>query len=574
MPPQSTSRKTQRVLIVWPGREPPEVLEALSEHAPVRTVHDVDEAVAELKSQRFALVVAEPGQLLLLAQALGQQRSDLILERIGQGICVTGPGGELIWANAKLKAYPQPVLDAVLATCREVAAEFPTSATPDASITRPIRVNVGQELYFDVVASPLSMSDGRVQELVALVSDVTAARRLQEKIAAIDAAGRELIRLDPEALSKMDIAERLEVLEDRVIRAGRELLHFDHFVVRVLDRKTNRLEPLLASGLSEEARALPIYASPERNGISGFVAATGRSYICADVSKDPCYLPGLEGARSSLTVPLLLHDQVVGILNVESDQLNAFNDNDRQFAEIFGRYIAMALHILQLLAIERHTTTGQIAADVAAEMSAPLSDISAECAALIRSPPPPERLAPRIEAILGKVQRVHQAIRSVTEGVAAGESGAPMPPDPLIENRRILVAEDEEIIRQITADVLTRVGAIVTVACDGDEAIAALRSQPFDLVLSDIKMPHRTGYEVFAAARQAHPGCPVILITGFGYDPNHSIVRASKEGLAGVLFKPFKVEQLLNEVRHALRSVSRTPECPGSVATAGPPHGP
>jgi DNA-binding NtrC family response regulator len=41
-------------------------------------------------------------------------------------------------------------------------------------------------------------------------------------------------------------------------------------------------------------------------------------------------------------------------------------------------------------------------------------------------------------------------------------------------------------------------------------------------------------------------------MTGFGYDPNHSIVRASREGLATVLFKPFKIEQLLEEVHKAL----------------------
>jgi DNA-binding NtrC family response regulator len=45
---------------------------------------------------------------------------------------------------------------------------------------------------------------------------------------------------------------------------------------------------------------------------------------------------------------------------------------------------------------------------------------------------------------------------------------------------------------------------------------------------------------------------PVILMTGFGYDPHHSIVRASQEGLQAVLFKPFEVERLLDEVRKAL----------------------
>ena len=46
-------------------------------------------------------------------------------------------------------------------------------------------------------------------------------------------------------------------------------------------------------------------------------------------------------------------------------------------------------------------------------------------------------------------------------------------------------------------------------------------------------------------------------MTGFGYDPNHSIVRASQEGLAAVLFKPFKLDHLLSEIRQALQSAIR-----------------
>ena len=87
---------------------------------------------------------------------------------------------------------------------------------------------------------------------------------------------------------------------------------------------------------------------------------------------------------------------------------------------------------------------------------------------------------------------------------------------------------------------------------DGYEATTLIEQQPFDLIISDIKMPYRNGYEIFAAARRLYEDLPVLLITGFGYDPHHSIVRASQEGLSGVLFKPFKVDQLLAEVYKAL----------------------
>ena len=65
-------------------------------------------------------------------------------------------------------------------------------------------------------------------------------------------------------------------------------------------------------------------------------------------------------------------------------------------------------------------------------------------------------------------------------------------------------------------------------------------------------MPDRSGYEVFRTAREVSPDTPVILMTGFGYDPHHSIVRASQEGLQSFLFKPFKAVQLIDEVRKAL----------------------
>ena len=65
-------------------------------------------------------------------------------------------------------------------------------------------------------------------------------------------------------------------------------------------------------------------------------------------------------------------------------------------------------------------------------------------------------------------------------------------------------------------------------------------------------MPDANGYEVFRASKDADVNTPVILMTAFGYDPNHSIVRSSQEGLHCFLFKPFQVSQLLEEAHKAL----------------------
>ena len=70
--------------------------------------------------------------------------------------------------------------------------------------------------------------------------------------------------------------------------------------------------------------------------MTGFVAATGQSYLCPDTANDPLYLEGADGARSSLTVPLIDHGTVIGTLNVENAQPDAFDERDRQFLEIYA----------------------------------------------------------------------------------------------------------------------------------------------------------------------------------------------------------------------------------------------
>jgi DNA-binding NtrC family response regulator len=72
-------------------------------------------------------------------------------------------------------------------------------------------------------------------------------------------------------------------------------------------------------------------------------------------------------------------------------------------------------------------------------------------------------------------------------------------------------------------------------------------------------MPDANGYEVFRATKDASASTPMMLMTAFGYDPHHSIVRSSQEGLHCFLFKPFQVSQLLDEARKALTEGSSRP---------------
>ena len=550
-----TSRPKQRVLLLGsPEGAIASWLPRFQEWAEVRFVQSVADAQAALRDEHFDLVFCASLELLPLTSAVGRDQARSVLDGIAQGVCTIGRDGSLIWANTAFGAYAPEVVEAIRAAGADLLRELVAESSQR---TARRAIAAGPKQFFDLTASPLRDAAGDINRVVVVAWDTTAMSRMREKLDAIDAAGRELVGLDTDASARLEVPERLRLLEDKVIRYCRDLLDFTHFAVRVLDPPTGRLDVVLAGGFSEEAKSVQIFARKEGNGISGYVAATGQSYICPDVSKDPLYISGFERAASSLTVPLRLNERVVGILNVETDRLAAFSDEDRQVAEIFGRYIAVALQMLKLLVVERSETTGQLAADVRAELAEPLDDIMAAATHLLQSGGGLSDAPDRLRTIMDKVERVKETLQRITKlpairGLAPETSEV----NPALAGKRVLVADDEDIIRETIADVLSKTGALPVMARDGDEAVAMIRSQHFDLVLSDIKMPYKNGYEVFAATREVDAQCPVILITGFGYDPEHSIVRASREGLAGVLFKPFKVEQLLELIEKAVTAGS------------------
>ena len=533
----------------------------------------IDQAIEALRHDHFDAIFSDSADFLPLERALVSQQANLILNTIGEGVCIVDGEARCNWMNKKMQAWPGRVHEKIRRTCQEAFNLFSTqvspqnnspqsSDSPPAYFARSKRytLNIEEQQFLEMIASPVIAPAGQVVQVVAVVWDATGTRRLQQKIDAIDKAGSELVRLEGDALSKMNVQERLKLLEDKIIKYTRDLMHFDHFAIRLLDRKANKLELCISVGLPPEAQEVDLFANSEGNGISGFVASTGRSYICPDVERDPRYVLGLDQAKSSLTVPLRLHDKVIGVFNIESRQRAAFNEDDRQFAEIFGRYVAIALNILDLMVVERVGTAHKVADDVCSEVAGPLNDIASDATGLMDDYIGNDDLRNKLHAIMENVQSIRRSLRQAAEGTnktVLGAGDVKSAEDPLLRGARILVADDEPNLRTTISDVLRKFHAEVTMASNGLEAIQFIEAQQadsnFDLVLSDIKMPDKTGYDVFAAARRRCAQVPVILMTGFGYDPNHSIVRASQEGLQAVLFKPFKVDQLLTEIRKALQ---------------------
>ncbi|HZW09155.1 MAG TPA: response regulator [Phycisphaerales bacterium] len=558
--------KPKLLIVGGPGVPAEELSRCLGGEFDVR-VEQPDAAAGRLHDESFEAVVAGASEF----PEMRDHPAALLLNTIGEGVCLVDVEARELWANARYKGLPAAILERVRRCYQQAASELSSPGRvlggelPPASkfdLSDP-REQVAYEVFVHPTpeAGPAPSGDGApVRRLAVVVRDVSTERRLAQRMSAIDRAGAELVGLEAEAVRKNNSAERLKALETRIVRIAHELLSFDHFVIRLIDERSKRLEPVISAGLPREAIDLELFAEEEGNGISGYVAATGRSVICADAQTDERFMPGLGEARSSLTVPLRLHDKVIGIMNVESERPSAFNEEDRQFGEIFARYIAISLHMLDLLVVERSTTNLSVSGRVEGELRDCLEDILSEAEWLTGAASRDPETARHIARIKADVESIRARVRNMAAGpqtlLGVERALADRTEDPILKGKRVLVADDESKIRRIIRDVLRSRGCLVIASESGADAIEKLAGvkpdERFDIIISDIKMPDRNGYQVFAAAREAIPGVPVILMTGFGYDPHHSIVRASQEGLQSVLFKPFQIERLIEEIRKAL----------------------
>src|SRR3990172_3214558 len=103
---------------------------------------------------------------------------------------------------------------------------------------------------------------------------------------------------------------------------------------------------------------------------------------------------------------------------------------------------------------------------------------------------------------------------------------------------RILLTEDDETFRSLLQTILEDDGQEVHTAADGFKALSLLRKRDFDLVISDLKLPDKSGLEVFRETRQDPDPPPFIFLTAFG--KVDEAVAAMKEGAVDFLTKPLE----------------------------------
>jgi DNA-binding NtrC family response regulator len=129
---------------------------------------------------------------------------------------------------------------------------------------------------------------------------------------------------------------------------------------------------------------------------------------------------------------------------------------------------------------------------------------------------------------------------------------------PVAEQDSILVVDDDKAFRVATKTVLDDEGFAVTLAVNGEEALAKIAQERFDLMLSDMVMGKMSGIELLAGAKAKWPELPVIMVTGFG--SIQTAVEAMRLGAADYLTKPSNNQELVIKIRRALESAKKDRE--------------
>jgi len=550
------------------GQEPR--LEAFADTFEVVSVQNPIRALARLAREDFAGVFLGGEHVREALQVGKLLQNDRILQGMPDGMVLLDGDNTILWGNGRLRewAHRDSVVGlnfyAVLGSPEILGPDFCpfyTALATGAGSTSTLRSSDNR--YFRVHAAPLLESDGPPKNLVVTIRDVTSEVLQQQKLAAIHQAGIELANLTPDELFHMTVEERIELLKSNILHYTRDLLNFNVVEIRMLDAKTGKLEPLLSEGLIPEASGRALYAQPKGNGVTGFVASTGKSYLCEDTTEDPLYIEGAKGAKSSLTVPLLLHDEVIGTFNVESPDPRAFNESDLQFLEIFTRDVALALNTLELLVAEKVSAAAESVEAIHSAVALPVDDILNDAVNVMERYIGHEpEVAERLQRILRNARDIKQVIQKVGQQMApsaAHPQAQQYTERPLLRGLQVLVADADNSVRVAAHNLLERYGCIVETAHTGAESISMVRNlspgQSYDVIIVDIRLPDMNGYEALTKLQTIMEHVPLVLMTGFGYDPGHSIVKCRQAGLqaGAVLYKPFRLDQLLDTVELVVR---------------------
>ena len=558
------SAKLRLLYVTSPASEAADLPAGLRESADVVVVHNPLRALATLAREPFdaIYVTADHFQAALRMRRLLE--NDRILEGMPDAVALLDSDFSILWANHQLQTWCNrgnivgERFFAALANPDVIGCDgYPLLKAIQSGLSNSSLLKMADGRHYQMHAAPIIDPVENTRHLVVTIRDVTVETLQQQKLEAIQDAGRELSDMKPEEIFAMPVEQRIDMLKANILHCTQDILKYDVVEIRLLDRKTKRLVALLEVGMDDEAVCRELFAKETGNGVTGFVAATGKSYLCEDTANDPLYLTGVTGAKSSLTVPLKLHNEVIGTFNVESPQPHAFSDSDLAFLKVFCRDVAMSLNTLQLLVAQQMNAAQESVAQIHSQVALPIDEIVADATFIDEQA---ANLDASTRARLKKILDSASAIRDVIQKV-----GRSLPPVDIyvpptcdkrdkLKGKRVLVVDPEPAVLNSAHKLLEQHEVHVQTAQQGADAEAIFKhsahNHRYDVVIAGVKLPDMSAYDLMMRLKPLVDRIPLILTQEFGWDAGHTLVKCRAAGLhpSGCVIKPFKERQLLDTV--------------------------
>ena len=273
--------------------------------------------------------------------------NETIVSSLNEGIWVEDERGNCVYANlrmAEMLGYSQKGLigkhwsDIVHPSEYEhMKRETETRKGGRVSSYETLLIRKNKEKVPAIVsATPLFEEDKFIGTMGVLV-DITKEKETEEKLSAIYDLSREMsLSLDLDKISKI------------LLDAAEKVLNFGNIDLFLVDEEKDELYLKECRGLKEPKMdtIIPIFGE---KGITAYVVRTRESLNIPDVRKDERYIFGLKGSRSELCVPIKVGDKVIGVLDAESKELNAFAEEDQRLLETLASQAAIAIENAKLL---------------------------------------------------------------------------------------------------------------------------------------------------------------------------------------------------------------------------------
>ncbi|MDO4582902.1 MAG: GAF domain-containing protein [Planctomycetia bacterium] len=509
-----------------------------------------------------------------------------LLNKVREGVVILDDANTVVWSNKQFQEWffttGQPTqqqdflnfLGSPVFLGKSHEEWNPITATRKTHAHSHSEFRLDDGRYFEIEVDPYEISDDKQRYLLVFLRDITQRKRQDNKLISLHNADLEINQMPASEVLELDPEQRMDLVKDNILYTAHSLLEYEMLELRTYDPATRNLNLFLQYGMTPEAQQREVTVGEKNGGINGWVAENRTSYLCMDCSQDPHYLPGGIDARSSLTLPIQLHDELLGVLNVESTSVRAFNEMDIRFMEIFVRGIAVTLNTLRLLDEEKQNTLQTSVEEIHGKVALPIGNILGAAIQMsdLLQQKSVESCKPEIQLQLHKIiknaQKTKQVILDIGKALTIGlATKAEEESEEDLQGKRVLLVDSDEEILQQGHELLSRHGYYVDIAQEGSHALGLVQlalneNRPYYAILTPIeKIPGFKSCTQFIMRMgslygRKHP--PFVLLQQIGmYNPEHTVVntkiRYPGSQLTG---KPFTEAVLLEAIRRAAQNAS------------------